>query len=243
MFKEDGPIYKFMWLVADMIMVEVLWFIFSLPIVTIGASTAAALHVNMRLLRHEETYIFKNFFAAFKRDFKQATKLWLVLAVLSYMVVMNVRYLLKLINPTLPHIVILALGILFMLMCFIYAFPMVTRYESTTRQTMMNSMAFSIRWPGKWLFSLLQLGLLVFAYYFCTMLLLFYRLNALIGMLVFLYVIIFPEAFLITLANRGMIVMDKYEKMVGIVREDAVGDDEWHVEDEAEDAGKEDAAE
>ena len=58
---------------------NLLWFIFSIPIVTAGASTAALYYVSLKIVREEEHGLTAMFVRAFKENFKQATVLWLIL--------------------------------------------------------------------------------------------------------------------------------------------------------------------
>lgn len=56
-----------------------LWFIFSLPIFTIGASTTALYYVSLKVVRGEEGNILSTFLRAFRENFKQSTILWLIM--------------------------------------------------------------------------------------------------------------------------------------------------------------------
>ena len=56
---------------------NLLWFVCSLPIITVGASTTALYAVTLKIARNEEGNITTQFFWAFVRDFRQATTLWL----------------------------------------------------------------------------------------------------------------------------------------------------------------------
>lgn len=58
---------------------NLLWFICSLPIITIGASTTALYYSCLKIVRDEETRVGATFFRAFRENFKQATVLWLIL--------------------------------------------------------------------------------------------------------------------------------------------------------------------
>ena len=58
---------------------NVLWFACSLPIFTIGASTAALYSVTLRIADDRESNITKHFFKAFRENFAQATRLWLIM--------------------------------------------------------------------------------------------------------------------------------------------------------------------
>ena len=80
-FKFDSPVMEFIGKVADMICLNLLWLICSIPVVTIGAATSAKYVVAMRILRNEQTPVFKPFFKAFAENFKQSTIIWLILMI------------------------------------------------------------------------------------------------------------------------------------------------------------------
>ena len=58
---------------------NLLWFVCSLPIVTIGASTTALYYCCLKIVRDQDNHIGAMFFRAFRNNFKQATALWLIL--------------------------------------------------------------------------------------------------------------------------------------------------------------------
>ena len=58
---------------------NLLWIVFSLPVITAGAATAALYDVTLRLAREEEPPLTRQFFKAFRENFRQATVLWLIL--------------------------------------------------------------------------------------------------------------------------------------------------------------------
>lgn len=58
--------------VADFFLLTVLWAVFSLPVITIGASTAALYDVALRMAENREGYLFSSFVKAFKVNLKQA---------------------------------------------------------------------------------------------------------------------------------------------------------------------------
>ena len=58
---------------------NLLWFVCSLPIVTIGASTTALYYTCLKIVRDEDSHVGATFFRAFRENFKQSTVLWLIL--------------------------------------------------------------------------------------------------------------------------------------------------------------------
>lgn len=64
--------------IFDLALLNVLWFVTSLPLVTLGASSAALAGVALQLARGEEPAIVRGYFAAFRRCWKTATAVWLL---------------------------------------------------------------------------------------------------------------------------------------------------------------------
>ena len=58
---------------------NLLWFLCSIPIFTIGASTTALYYTSLKIVRDEDNHVGATFFRAFRENFKQATVLWLIL--------------------------------------------------------------------------------------------------------------------------------------------------------------------
>ena len=58
---------------------NILWFVCSLPIFTIGASTTALYYVSLKIVRDKEGSLTQQFFRSFRENFKQATQLWLIM--------------------------------------------------------------------------------------------------------------------------------------------------------------------
>ena len=79
----DNPIISGMSRIFDMMCLNVLWLVCSLPIFTIGASTTAMYTVMLKVVKNEEGYIVKGFFKAFKENFKKSTIIWLILLVIG----------------------------------------------------------------------------------------------------------------------------------------------------------------
>ena len=84
----NNPIMRFLTAVFDLIVLSVLWVVFSLPIVTMGAASAALYHAVYHHVRKGEDYLWNSFWSALKENFKRSTLAWLVaLAVLGLLVV------------------------------------------------------------------------------------------------------------------------------------------------------------
>ena len=58
---------------------NLLWLVCCIPIFTIGAATTALYSVTLKIARDEDPSLTKQFFRAFRENFRQATVLWMIL--------------------------------------------------------------------------------------------------------------------------------------------------------------------
>ena len=94
-FNIDSKFYRFCSYVGDFIILMVLWAIFSLPVITIGASTTAAYYVATRQLSSREGYIWKDFLKSFKSNFIQSTLSTIIFALIGAVIYINIEFLEK----------------------------------------------------------------------------------------------------------------------------------------------------
>ena len=79
MFGIDSKFYEVVSRIADLVVLNLLFVLCSLPIITIGASTTALYGVTKKMAENREGYIFRNYFRLFKENFKQSTIMWIIL--------------------------------------------------------------------------------------------------------------------------------------------------------------------
>lgn len=165
-FGVDSPLYKFLSKLLDVIQLNFLWIIFSIPIITMGASTVAAMSVALKMADDEEGYIGRSFLKAFRENWKQGTLLWLITAAAVYAIYLDFQFFEALEgNPMIFLIVGIASTIL-AVSALLYAYPLSARYENTLFRTINNSIEISRRYFGRTLMLVVVLGveLIVFQY-------------------------------------------------------------------------------
>ena len=75
-FEEGSPFQGFLNKVTDLLILNLVTLLLCLPVITAGAALTAMHYVLLKMVRGEEGYIVKSFFRAFKREFRQATVMW-----------------------------------------------------------------------------------------------------------------------------------------------------------------------
>ena len=78
MFNPDNPLMRALGKLADLVILNFLTIICSIPIFTIGASITACYYCTVKITKDEESYIWKDFFKSFKLNFRQSTVIWLI---------------------------------------------------------------------------------------------------------------------------------------------------------------------
>lgn len=150
----DNIIVRALSKICDMVCLNILWLICSIPIITIGASTAALYTVMLKMVKNEEGYISRGFFKAFKSNFKQSTIMWIVILLLG--IVCWIDYRVAGVMPgmggSIMRIIFLLLGFI-LLSVTIYIFPLTARYENTIRNTVRNALILTV---GKLPYTLLM---------------------------------------------------------------------------------------
>ena len=140
MFKLDSPLMNFLSKIADIMILNLLIIICSIPVFTIGAAVSAAYYMAFKMVKNEETYIVRGFFKAFKENFKQATVMWLL--VLVVIAVLSVDYTIIVYSgiefsrwiriAMVTVTMILLMGVVFM-------FPLQARFINPVKYTIKNS--------------------------------------------------------------------------------------------------------
>lgn len=147
LFSIDSPLWRFMDKLVRLFWLSILWAVCSIPIFTIGASTTALYSVTLKYVRDEEGYLTSAFFSAFKRNFKQATVIWLV--VLTAALVLGFDFILYFrMNQT--GIVMFIFLTIFLgifvafLMTSLFVYPLLAKFDNPVKRTIVNAMVMAI---------------------------------------------------------------------------------------------------
>ena len=144
-FNLDNPVWRFMSKVADLVILNLLVMLFSLPVITAGAAWTAMYFVTIRMVRKEERYVLKDFFRSFKQNFKQATIIWL-LALVAIGVFVGDFLIYRQMQDQIPKVLMIAILVLAYLVLgtLIYVFPLLSRFYNTVTGTLKNAFLVSV---------------------------------------------------------------------------------------------------
>ncbi len=146
MFNLDGKFFGVLSRLADLVILNILFWMCCLPVVTIGASITALYAVTKKMAEDREGYIFKGFFVAFKDNFRQSTIMWLILLVpvVIVSVDLHISNLMKAGIAQTFFKGFLLLAWLLIVFEMIYAFALQSTFENTVKNTLKNALLISL---------------------------------------------------------------------------------------------------
>lgn len=146
LFSTNSPLWRAMSTLADLVWLNILFVLCSIPLITVGASLSAMYSVTLKICANEEESITKDFFKSFRENFKQATVLWLIMLGVGIFLIVDF-----LIVPFLGGVIyeivfwfLCVIGILY-IMVFSFLFPLQSKFANTTKRMFLNAILMSIR--------------------------------------------------------------------------------------------------
>ena len=140
-FSYDGLLGRTLYKFADCVLLSILWMVCCIPVITIGAATAALYYTVNKVVRHDRGGLWTEYWQAFRLNFRQATVVWIVLILILGVLTANLysAYILYLQG----HMSAIFLGLLIAMVAAIimwasYLFPCLARFDNKIKQHMKN---------------------------------------------------------------------------------------------------------
>lgn len=144
-FDLESPFMRFLDRLFNLLWLNLIVVVCSLPVVTAGASFTAMHYVLLRMKKNEEGYVFPNFMKSFKQNFAQATKIWLVLLFFGAVCGVDI-YLFaneKVAMPSYFKMIIYVLTLI-VVMGILFIFPVLAHYDNVTKIIVKNAYMMAI---------------------------------------------------------------------------------------------------
>lgn len=138
----EHPFFEFMGSLGDWMILNVLFVITSLPVVTIGMTATALYKVSLRRVRGESNYVAREYFQACREEWRQGVKLGMFFLLTGALLLFDVLY-----GRNLGKFVNIVIGILVVLWCFTacYAFALQARFENSLKNTLTNALLLAFK--------------------------------------------------------------------------------------------------
>lgn len=170
LFSYDNPLYQILLRFSEALYLGFLWLVFSIPIVTIGASTTALYYTTNKVLIKRRGKIWQNFWNSFKSNFKQSTLAWLLIFAIYILTFVNF-YILRLFTSAEGNqstdFILLIIMLVIVTAWASYVFPYIARFENSIEIILKNAfiMSFSnLPWSGLLVLLFVLAFIIIFLY-------------------------------------------------------------------------------
>ena len=139
-FHLDSPVMRGLGKIADLMILNVLYLLSCIPLVTIGAANAALYDVCARLSR-DDALIWRHYWQAFRSNFKKSTAIWLILAAVAAILYgCGIFYW----SYNMPGkdvcMIMLSVAACIWLLAYSWVFLLQARFENTVKRTLINAL-------------------------------------------------------------------------------------------------------
>lgn len=151
LFNYDNPIWRFVGRIWDLFILNILWIVCSIPIVTFGASTTAMYYCTLKIVRDRDSGgIFSMFFHSFKDNILQSTIIWVIMAIIGGILFFDIRFfsVYAPINNTVIKMIVFTITcflIMLWMFIFLYVFPIQAKFINPIKQTFKLALFMSVK--------------------------------------------------------------------------------------------------
>lgn len=146
-FNSDSGVMRALSKIFDMGLLTLIYLVFCIPVVTAGAATTSLYYVSAKVLRHNRSYVWREFWSCFKSGFVQSTIVWVVTAVIAVLLVFNMQIVgSNTESAKSGYLVGVYLAMLFVLLCIsCYVYPIISRFSTKLSQILRLSLYCAFR--------------------------------------------------------------------------------------------------
>lgn len=124
---------------------SLIYVVFCVPLVTIGAATTSLYYVSVKVLRKDRGYVWSEFWHSFKLNFKPATLIWLIFAAIYGLLYFNLTTF-NTSNAAGGYLVGAYIALAFIVTCVAsYAFCLLSRFNMNVRGILRYALYMSFR--------------------------------------------------------------------------------------------------
>lgn len=145
LFNVNNPLMRALSKLFDIGWLSLIYVVFCVPLVTIGAATTSLYYVSAKVLRKDRGYVWSEFWHSFKLNFKPATLMWLIFAAIYGLLYFNLTTF-NTSNATGGYLVGAYIALAFIVTCVAsYAFCLLSRFNMNVRGILRYALYMSFR--------------------------------------------------------------------------------------------------
>lgn len=158
-FRSDSTLFRIVEKITALIKLNMLWVLFSLPVVTGGAALCALHSVALKILKNEEGYVFRDFWSVFKKKMKVSIKLWIPLLLAAAALIFDYMFW-RNVDGSIADVmrVLICVLLSLWLMLVFYVFPLAARMDTRVKTTYRNGLLLMFKYLPQSMYLLLITG-------------------------------------------------------------------------------------
>ncbi|MDO5411540.1 MAG: YesL family protein [Lachnospiraceae bacterium] len=131
--------------IFNIVILNLLFLLCCIPVVTIGASFTAMYYALLRLVRYGDTSVIKDFFKGFRTNWKRSTIVWCISIIIAFICLADLNFFKTMGGSvgSIGYCVTAAIGICCLIILF-YLFPVIATFENTLLNLIKHSVFFAI---------------------------------------------------------------------------------------------------
>lgn len=145
-FNENGLFNRGFGFLGQLVGLNLLWMICSLPVVTAGASTTALSYCALKLHKDGDCRVFRDFFRSFRQNIRQSTVIWIGILMAAGIFYVESKAVLAM-PGSLPKIftyLLAAIGIP-VFMTALYVFPTLAAFDNSIKNIVAADFYFAVK--------------------------------------------------------------------------------------------------
>ena len=129
-FSLDGPVMRVMTIFANLVILNLLTLLLSIPVVTGGAALTALDYCVLKMVRDEDAYTVRAYFKSFKENMLTGMILWIPMAIVGFLVGFDLYLMRTAPNETMKNFRVVFVVLLFlMILALEWVFPLLSHFE------------------------------------------------------------------------------------------------------------------
>ena len=130
-FSPEGALFRIVERLTNLVVLNLLYLLFCIPIITIGPATAALHYVTLKYAANEEDRVWAPFIHSFKQNFKQGIIVGFLTTVVGVFLAFDLYWIYQMVNAGQAFdkivLVLVSLACIIYLMVTAYIYPLLAR--------------------------------------------------------------------------------------------------------------------
>lgn len=148
-FSYEGMLFRITERIGNLVLLNFLYLLFCIPVVTIGPATVALRYVTLKYAANEEDRVWAPFIHSFKQNLKQGIQVGLITTGLGVFLAFDLYYIYQMVSDGIAFekliLVLVSLACVVYLMATGYIYPLLARYDNSLKQMLRTAVILAIR--------------------------------------------------------------------------------------------------